>query len=108
MTAFSLAGQSSLLYNGGAEHWGVSLQDLLRFAGDAEALIGIGGLTSLPEILGSVKEKDLYRSGSRIHSSMECGLQRRLGPDACRYPLHLWVEYRFPGLSDSHLRETLA
>ncbi len=57
MTAFSLAGQSSLLYAGGAEHWGVSLQDLLRFARDAEALIGIGGLTSLTEILSSVKKR---------------------------------------------------
>jgi hypothetical protein len=57
MTAFSLAGQSSLLYSGGAQHWGVSLHDLLSFARDADALIGVGGLSSLPEIIRSVKKR---------------------------------------------------
>jgi hypothetical protein len=73
MTAFSLAGQSSLLYEGGAEHWGVSLQDLLRFARDAEALIGIGGLTSLTEILGSVKKR-IYIDQDPVYTQLWSGV----------------------------------
>jgi hypothetical protein len=55
MTAFSLAGASSLLYNGGEQHWGASLSDVLRFAERS-------------------KKKSLYRSGSGVHAIMECGL----------------------------------
>jgi hypothetical protein len=57
MTNFSLSGQSSLLYNGGVEHWGVSLKDIVSFACDAEALIGKGGLPALPEEINSIKRK---------------------------------------------------
>jgi hypothetical protein len=59
ITAFSLAGQSSLLYSNGAAHWGVSPRDLLSFARDAEALIGVGGLSSLSEIVRAVKKRVL-------------------------------------------------
>lgn len=57
MTAFSLEGQSSLLYNRGDQYWGASLQELLRFAHDAEALIGIGGFPPFPEVLAAVKKR---------------------------------------------------
>ena len=57
MAGFSLAGQSSLLYDGGRQQWGVSLAELLRFAREAEALIGIGGFPPFPEVLKAVKKR---------------------------------------------------
>ena len=58
MTAFSLAGHSSLLYDHGQDHWGASLEEVRRFARDADALIVIGGgLPPFPDILSAVKKR---------------------------------------------------
>jgi len=57
MAGFSLVGQSSLLYAGGSQYWGVSLAELLRFAREAEALIGIGGFPPFPEVLRTVRKR---------------------------------------------------
>jgi hypothetical protein len=58
MTAFSLARRCSLLYDHGQQYWGASLEDALRFARDADALIVIGGcLPAFPDILGAVRKR---------------------------------------------------
>ena len=57
MTAFCLAGQSSLLYSGGDQYWGASLQELSHFAHDADALIAIGGFPPCPDVLRVVKKR---------------------------------------------------
>ncbi len=57
ITAFSLAGQSSLLYDGGRKSWGVPMREVSSFARDADALIGLGGFPPFREILASVKRR---------------------------------------------------
>src|SRR5437773_668264 len=55
MTAFSLAGHSSLLYDEGQEDWGASWEEVRRFARDADALIVFGGgLIAFADLLGAV------------------------------------------------------
>ena len=58
MTAFSLARHSSLLYSSGEQHWGASLDDIVRFAREADALIMIGGgIPPFPDVLSGVKKR---------------------------------------------------
>jgi hypothetical protein len=58
MTAFSLAGRSSLLYEQGQQYWGASFKDVRRFARDADALIVIGGgFPPLPDIVDGVGKR---------------------------------------------------
>ncbi|HEV8342536.1 MAG TPA: hypothetical protein VGK77_18285 [Candidatus Binatia bacterium] len=58
MTAFSLTQCCSLLYDHGQQYWGASLEDVLRFACDADALIVIGGcFPAFSDIVGAVRKR---------------------------------------------------
>jgi hypothetical protein len=70
MTAFSLTQRSSLLHNGGQQHWGASLQDVLRFARQADALIVIGGaFPPFQDILNRVK-KTIYIDQDPVYTQL--------------------------------------
>jgi hypothetical protein len=58
MKAFSLAPYSSLLYSSGQQHWGASLDNVVRFAGEADALIMIGGgFPPFPDLLSAARKR---------------------------------------------------
>lgn len=57
ITAFSLAGSSSLLHDGGQQHWGASPESVIRFAREADALIIIGGAFPPSQVLSAVKKR---------------------------------------------------
>jgi hypothetical protein len=58
MKAFCLGHRSSLLYDQGQEYCGVPVDDVLRFARDADALIVIGGgFPAFPDILSAVRKR---------------------------------------------------
>lgn len=70
MKAFSSGQRSSLLCDHGQQYWGVPLNDVLRFAYDADALIIIGGgFPALPEILSAVK-KTIYVDQDPVYTQL--------------------------------------
>jgi hypothetical protein len=70
MKAFFLARHSSLLYSSGQQYWGASLDDIVRFAREADALILIGGgFPPFPDILSAVK-KTIYIDQDPVYTQL--------------------------------------
>jgi len=70
MTTFSLARHSSLLYNRGQQHWRASLDDVLRFAHEADALIVIGGRFPPFQDLVSAARKKIFIDQDPVYTQL--------------------------------------